>query len=197
MATTHAPPSVYRVTCGCGVKANVAAHHIRRTHVCAGCGRAFRVQVTSDPITGETRARAVPPLPAAPDLPPRRPRSEVLPGNLLCECGSYLVVSSEQGRGVARCPGCGAEKEVAPPPQREPPKILTLSTGTEGLLCPCGSYLQISAEDWGEEVECPGCRTQMILAKFRDPQTLETLVRAIIIGKRDASTDSWSLDDFE
>jgi hypothetical protein len=62
------------------------------------------------------------------------------------------------------------------------------------LICQCGEELEVSPEDLGRHVQCPGCTALMEIEGVRDAGGTLTL-KARLLARLDG--DPWSLEDFK
>jgi len=197
------------VPCPCGERPLIRIKRFGRTQTCGACGALFKVEPGK------------PPRIVFLQLPPPKPKSAAPVGAAICACGTALRVSAEHAGRDVKCPVCGRvsrfEKvrdpqtmtttirridasEAARPPNRPPSGPLA-----QPLLCSCGEQLFVSHEDLGKQAQCPSCGILMHLEKSRDPQTMDTVVRARVVGRAPAKPkppepksglEDWSMDDF-
>ena len=106
-----------------------------------------------------------------------------------CTCGAALTVRAEAVGTSVTCAECKASFGIVwARDARSGARIaasaaaVRVPKGTFEVRCECGQTLVAKREQAGKVVKCPTCARSMKLEKIRDPQTLETKIRAAKAG---------------
>ena len=208
------------VRCKCGTAVPVAVESVGREVKCPSCSAPFKAVWAVDP---KSRARILMRV-AATSAGIRIPAGSL---QLVCSCGQVLVAKKDQAGKRVKCPVCGAamviEKYkdpdtletkvrrqeapasgapavtayIAAKPLGRTTRRRKAPSGAQDILCQCGEYLRVFAEQVDKKVMCPECGTLMVMEKSKDSLTT---IRPRIVGKTEpppkADPDAWSLSDF-
>ena len=207
------------VRCACGATVPVAPDQVGRETTCPSCAATFKVVWAVDPRTREKVLTRVPDKGNAIRIPAGSQA-------LVCRCGQVLVARKDHAGKRVKCLVCGspmtierykdpltAETRVR---RQETTRKSNTTTyiaakslgrttrrrrapdGAQDILCQCGEYLRVFAEQLEKKILCPSCGTLMKLEKTSESGTT---VRPRIVGKTDppppSDPDDWSLSDFQ
>lgn len=209
------------VRCSCGATVPVAPEGVGRDQTCPSCAATFKVVWAVDP---RSRARILTRVPDKGNAIRIPAGSQALS----CSCGQVLVARKDQAGKRVKCPVCGSPMTIEryKDPLTAETRVRRQDTtvqrkgettivaaksmgrttrrrrapdGAQDILCQCGEYLRVFADQMDKKVLCPACGTLMKMERPKDGSA--TTVRPRIVGKQDppppTDPDAWSMSDFK